>query len=239
MRFPRAVWMTLYQIFAAAVGVGCFYAFIFFIFNLDDGLLSEDNKPAAYGVAALAIVGTIGFLFLGRLIYKSTTYIGPTIGVIIVVAIFTLPAFEAGSHVVDAFQKYRAKPYVESYMEELKATFADKSTSLNYDYIESKSETLRYWNSNGEYIWIKITKKDEAQLSVEDIIKVIDALPPAKYDVRVSINYGSNKESLNGQFSIDFTIPKKPTASPYCDSDDYENHPCVWIRELFANQGKP
>lgn len=52
---------SIYLLSAVGVGVGCFYSFMFFIFNIGGGFISSDNKPAAFGVAALAVVGTIFF----------------------------------------------------------------------------------------------------------------------------------------------------------------------------------
>ncbi|TJY43839.1 hypothetical protein E5161_00025 [Cohnella pontilimi] len=213
---------------AVGVGVGCFYSFLFFIFNLGDGLLSNDNKPAAFGVAALAVVGTIVFLLLGRLIYNSYSYIGTSIVIIVGAAILTLPIFEAGNNVVDTYQAHRVKPYVESYMRELKTSFVKKIAPLEFDDNESKTETLRYWSNNGHDIWIKLRKKNGA-LTSGDLNKVINALPPAKFDVRVFIYYESFKEYPNDQYLIDFAIQSSPTDHPYCHSDDYENNLCDFI----------
>lgn len=238
MRFPKIANKILYPIVAVAVGVGCLDALIFFLFHLDDGLLSEDNKPAAFGVAALAIVGTIGFLYLGKFIYKSTAYVGPIIGVIIFTAICTPAAIEMGSNAIANYHKYRAQPYLERYMEELKTTFAEKAPSVDYDYTESKSETLEYWAHSGEDIRVRLTKRDRTPLSREDLTDVMDAVPPSNYDVRVFIRYGSNQESQDGRFSMNFVVPQKPANwPPYCDSNNYESDPCDFVNGLVVNRG--
>lgn len=126
MGYPNTIWKVLYLISAVAVGAGCFFAYIFFILNIGGGFISRDNKPAAFGVAILAIAGILLLLFIGWFIYQSASYIGPTIGIIIVAAILTSPAIDAVSDVTTAIQKNRAKPYVESYLGKL-------STSLSED----------------------------------------------------------------------------------------------------------
>ncbi|MDQ0060194.1 hypothetical protein [Paenibacillus harenae] len=231
MGILKAVWKIIYLISAVAVGVGCLHAFVFFIFNLGDGFLSNDNKPAAFGVAALAIVGTTVFLLLGRLIYNSNIHIGPTLGIIIVAAILTMPAIEVGYNVIGIYQTFRAKPYVERYFKELKPAFVEKITPLEFDDKESKSDTLRVWRDNVHSIWIKLRKKD-GTLSSEDLKNVIGALPPAKYDVRVFIYYESFKE-YPSEYTIDFARRNNPVGPPYCESNDYENDPCNFIKEFL------
>lgn len=63
----------------------------------------------------------------------------------------------------------------------------------------------------------------------------MDAIPPAKYEVRVTIYYGSKEYALNEKNLIDFTIRKDLTSPPYCYSDDFENKPCYIVEELLAN----
>ncbi|WP_413404702.1 hypothetical protein [Paenibacillus amylolyticus] len=165
---------SIYLLSAVGVGVGCLYSFIFFIFNIGGGFISNDNKPAAFGVAALSILGTIVFLLLGRLIYNSNSYIGPSILIIVVTAILTLPVVDVTSNLIGTYQTYRAKPHVESYMNELRTGFVETIAPLEFDYNESKTETLRYWSNNGHDIWIKLRKKNETMTS-EDLNNVINA----------------------------------------------------------------
>ncbi|WP_277567976.1 hypothetical protein [Cohnella ginsengisoli] len=75
MGFWHKLGKTVYMLSAAGVGAGCFYAFLFFAFNLGDSLLGQDNKGAAIAAAALAMTVTVGFLFLGRLLYESYEYL--------------------------------------------------------------------------------------------------------------------------------------------------------------------
>ncbi|OPG98855.1 hypothetical protein B2I21_11100 [Chryseobacterium mucoviscidosis] len=220
---------SIYLLSAVGVGVGCFYSFIFFIFNIGDGFISNDNKPAAFEVAALAVVGTIVFLLLGRLIYNSNSYIGPSVGIIVVTAILTLPVVDVANNVIGTYQTHRVKPYVESYINDLKTGFVERIAPLEFDYNESMTETLRYWSDNGHDIWIKLRKKNET-LTSGDLNNVINALPSAKYEVRVFIYYKSFKEHPNDQYSIDFTIQNSPTVQPYCNSDDFEHNLCDFVK---------
>lgn len=222
---------TIYLLSAIGIGVGCIYSFLFFIFNLGNGLLSYDNKPAAFGVAALAVVCTVVFLLLGRLIYDSYSYIGPSIVIIVVAAILTLPVIEGGYRVMNTYKAHRAKPYVESYIRDLNASFVEKIAPLEFDDKESKAETLLYWSNNGNDIWIKLRKR-EGTLTFEELNKVINALPQAKYTVRVFIYYKSFKEYPNDQYSIDFAIHNNQTGTSYCNSNDYENNLCDYIRGI-------
>lgn len=64
MEIVRTLLKTIYLLFAVGVGIGCCYSYIFFIFNIGNGGFSADNKPAAFGVAALALMGTIVFYCL-------------------------------------------------------------------------------------------------------------------------------------------------------------------------------
>lgn len=129
----RTLLKTIYLLFAVGVGIGCCYSYIFFIFNIGNGGFSADNKPAAFGVAALALMGTIVFLLLGRLIYHSDAYIVPSIAIIFGAAFLTMPAVEVGNSVIGIYQTHRAKPYVESYMNELKTSFVEKIAPLEFD----------------------------------------------------------------------------------------------------------
>ena len=224
----RRLLKTIYWLFAVGVGVGCCYSYIFFIFNIGNGGFSADNKPAAFAVAALAVIGTIVFLLLGRLIYHSNAYIIPSIAIILVAAFLTMPAFEVGNNVIGIYKTQRAKPYVESYMNELKTSFVEKIAPLKFDDQESITETLRYWSDNGHDIWIKLRKNNET-LTTEDLNNVINALPSAKYEVRVLIYYKSFEEYPNDQYFIDFTIRNNPNVQPYCRSDDFESNLCDFI----------
>ncbi|SFE06622.1 hypothetical protein SAMN05216378_2191 [Paenibacillus catalpae] len=220
-----------YLISAAAVGFGCFIAFVFIIFNTGDGFMSTDNEPAAIGVAFLAVVGGTVYLFLGRLIYKSYKYIGTVLLIIIISAFLSLPIMQALPDVLEAYHGYRAKPYVERYLGELKPTLVGKIEPLEFDYDKSMSYTLDDW---GDQIWIEL-KKEKATLSSEDLEKVIGALPPAKYDLRVIINY-ENLKDPNYQNTLDFMIRSDPTDPPYCDSYDYEHKPCDQVREILDSR---
>lgn len=116
-------------------------------------------------------------------------------------------------------------------MRDLKVSFVEKIAPLEFDDKESKAETLRYWSNNGNHIWIKLRKKD-GTLTSEEINKVINALPQAKYTVRVFIYYKSFKEYPNDQYSIDFTIQNNPTDNSYCNSNNYENNLCDYIKDI-------
>lgn len=225
----RTFFKIIYLLSAVGVGFGCFYSFMFFIFNIGDGFLSRDNKPAAFAVAALAIVGTIVFLLLGRLIFNSNSYIGPSIAIIVGAAILTLPAIEASHKVIATYQTYRAKPYVKSYMSELQTSFVNKIAPLEFDVKESQNETISYWGDNGHDIWIKLSKRN-GTLTSTDLNNVINAMPSAKYEVRVFISYKSYKEYPEDQYTIDFTIQNSPAGEPYCNSNDYENNLCDYIK---------
>ncbi|MFF2886009.1 hypothetical protein [Paenibacillus sp. NPDC057967] len=225
MGYPNTIWKVIYLVSAVVVGVGCFWAFMFIVFD------TEDDFLAAFGLVALPIVAILLLLFIGWFIYQSTSYIGPNIGIIVVAAILTMPVIEVGSAMISGIQKNRVKPYVESYMAELKTTFSENITKLDFDDKESISDTIRYWNGD---IWVKLSKREGTQLSREDLKEVIDIIPPAKYAVRVFIYYGSEKYALNGQFKIDFSIRTNPNDPPYCYSDDIENKPCNIVKELLA-----
>lgn len=141
----------------------------------------------------------------------------------------TLPVVNVADNVIGTYQTHRAKPYVESYMNELKTGFVETIAPLEFDFNESKTETLRYWSSNGHDIWIKLRKKNET-LTSEDLNNVINALPSAKYKVRVFIYYKSFKEYPNDQYFIDYTIRNSTTVQPYCNSDDFEHNLCEFVK---------
>lgn len=121
-----------------------------FAFNFGDGLLGQDNKGAAIVVAVLAMTVTVGFLFLGRLLYHSYEYIGPALVIIFGAAIFTMPAIQAGSHFVDVYQANRAKPYFTTYIQELKKTSAEQIAPIELDDKISTFETISYWKEGGD-----------------------------------------------------------------------------------------
>ncbi|MFC3798901.1 hypothetical protein [Cohnella sp. GCM10012308] len=227
----RTFWKTIYMLSAVGVGAGCFYAFLFFAFNFGDGLLGNDNNAAAFAVAALAIAGTAGFLFLGRLLYSSYEYIGPALVIIFGAAIFTMPLIQTGSHLMDVYDANRAKPYFTKYIQEFKETSAERIAPLELDDRRSKAETLSHWKEGLDGIQIMLRKKD-GTLSVEELKKVLAAIPPARYEVSISIYYGDFKESPYGQYSTVLWISNHPSEPIHCDSSDYQNNPCVVVEEL-------
>ncbi|MFF2091582.1 hypothetical protein [Paenibacillus sp. NPDC058174] len=85
---------VLYMIACAGVGFGCFIAVFFIAFNLEDGFMSQDNKPLAALVAVTSLFGLTVFFFIGKAIFKSNQFLGPAIAIIIISAIFSLPAME-------------------------------------------------------------------------------------------------------------------------------------------------
>ncbi|GGG62478.1 hypothetical protein [Paenibacillus radicis (ex Gao et al. 2016)] len=88
------LWQVLYMIACAGVGFGCFMAVFFISFNLEDGFMTQDNKPLAALVAVTSLLGLTVFFFIGKAIFNSNQFLGPAIVIIIISAIFSLPVME-------------------------------------------------------------------------------------------------------------------------------------------------
>jgi hypothetical protein len=57
---------AVYMLIGAAVGVGCFYGFVIFVFNISDsGFFGKGDKRLAILAAVLAIALSCGYLFAG------------------------------------------------------------------------------------------------------------------------------------------------------------------------------
>ncbi|MUT68101.1 hypothetical protein [Paenibacillus sp. NEAU-GSW1] len=238
MRNLKKLWATLYLLGAAGIGVGCLFGLLYLALSYEIKFFGMNRALTITGIIVLAVMGLIVYLRIGSYIFETNTYIGATFVIIIVSAFMFMPAVQLWTNTMDAISKYRAKPYVQDYIGELNSTFAKEIAPLEFNEKESKSETLGYWSADSNSIRISLQKQDNI-LSAEDLKKVIKALPPAKYGVRVSIDYERLDDSeYYGKPYISFAINnKKPTDTPpYCSSNDYDHDPCKMLNELFAQQ---
>lgn len=78
-----------YYLVAIPVGVGCFYAFVVFLFSLGDSLFGSNDPMRAFLSATGGISGITAYLFIGRPLFGSYKHIPATLGTIFVSALLT------------------------------------------------------------------------------------------------------------------------------------------------------
>ncbi|MFD0671151.1 hypothetical protein [Cohnella sp. GCM10027633] len=86
----RLLLKVIYYLVGIPVGLGCFYAFVVFMFSLDDGFLSERDPMRAMLSAAGGIGGITAYLLLGRPLFGSYKHIPSTLMTVFIAALLTL-----------------------------------------------------------------------------------------------------------------------------------------------------
>jgi energy-coupling factor transporter transmembrane protein EcfT len=196
-----------------------FYALIVIAFNSGDGLLSEDNTPVAILAAVIALIVVVGYLLLGKYLFRSFSFIKFTLAILVVSVFLSLPGIQLATDLYDSYKQYYARHHKDKYITQLQTNFNNSISPLEFDYKTSNYETLL----RGD-IQIELSKTNGERLLISDINKVVTSLPNALKNIRIIIQYGNEGEykdhSLREHF-FDLVINGDKTPTTYCQTNEY------------------
>lgn len=161
---------------------------------------------------------------VGKKLYSSYQFVPQVLGLILIAAILSMPAIELVSNIHDSYKKYYARHHKDKYITELRTQFAEEIKPFEFDYKLSNFNTLYLGG-----IQVNVNKNNE-NINITEVKRIINALPESVEDIRVIIHFGKSglyKDTSLREHFIDFVIDRDKSPTNYCHTNDYDHEPNI------------